>query len=71
MRLVANERGGLFASVPIHAYRVLMDDGTTLDVEAIEDGSRMRGAVLAHYNKPDVAIAGVAKLGCVGWTTPT
>jgi len=55
-------------AVPVFAYRVLFSDGHVLNVEAVQDSSFMREAVLHHRRTPDVAIVGVAQLGCVGWT---
>lgn len=46
-----------------YIYRVLFSDGTVVDVEANQDDSHLRGALLKAVGKDkDVSICGVAKL---------
>ena len=56
-------------------FRFLLDDGRVLDVEAIEDGSRLRAELLATLEREakskgepsQFAIVGVATLGLTEW----
>lgn len=55
--------GALVAAYARHCYRVLLSDGTVLDVEGIRDDSSLRAALLRHAGKgKDVSIAGVAEV---------
>lgn len=65
---IVERDGRLHASVPIFAYRVLFADGSVVNVEAAQDGSYMREALLTYRKVPDDRIEGIARLGCVGWT---
>ena len=63
------DQGGILVlAEPVYHYRVLIDDGTLLDVRATHDGSVLRDAVLAHVGVKDAKIAGVTTGAFVGWT---
>jgi len=52
---------GAIASYQWKVYRFLLDDGSTLDVTAIQDDSDLRGQVLAFTKAKK--IEGVARVG--------
>jgi hypothetical protein len=47
--------GGAIARYQWKTYRFLLDDGSTLDVQAIQDDSDLRGAVLEHTKAERIA----------------
>ena len=58
--LTENEDGSFDASYPVNCYRFLLEDGSTIDVHAIQDNSSLRETVLAHTKSKK--IEGVAYL---------
>ncbi len=60
-RLRLAERDGVLAAVyPLHQYRFLFSDGSTLDVVAYRDDSDLREAMLEAAGSGVERIAGVA-----------
>lgn len=69
------DEGHYVASYRYKLFRFLLDDGRVIDVEGIEDGSRLRGELLATLEREakaagepaQFAIVGVATLGFTEW----
>jgi hypothetical protein len=61
--------GRLVAHYRMHLMRFLLSDGSVIDVEAHQDGSELRRAVLDAIGS-DVSVAGVVHLGDAGTTPP-
>jgi hypothetical protein len=55
--------GRLVAHYRMHLFRFLMSDGKVVDVEAAQDSSELRHAVLEALPTDDVSVAAVVRLG--------